>query len=114
MFALAAIVVAGVVPASADGPLNRFTTVPIGSVAHDLDLKDGFAYVATDAGLTVVDLSTMLPVRSLSTTTANMGIKVRGQYAYLAGVTGGFRVVDISDPDAPVPSIFDLERLVLL
>ena len=61
MFALAAIVVAGVVPASADGPLNRLTTVPIGSVAHDLDLKDGFVYVATDAGLTVVDLSTMQP-----------------------------------------------------
>ncbi len=115
MFALAAIVVAGVVPASADGPLNRLTTVPIGSVAHDLDLKDGFMYVATDAGLTVVDLSTMQPRGSLPTTSANMGIKVRGQYAYLAGVTGGFRVVDISDPDAlvlvatrPAPYAYDV------
>ncbi len=61
MFALAAVGVVGVVPASADGPLNRLTTIPIASVAHDLDLKDGFLYVATDAGLTVVDLSTMLP-----------------------------------------------------
>ena len=107
LFALVATLILGALPASADGPLRLVATVPVGSVSHDLDLQDDFMYVATDAGLTVVDISRLpggAPVirGSVQTNTANMGVKVRDRYAYLAGVTGGFRVVDISNPDAPV------------
>jgi hypothetical protein len=104
LFALAALLVLGSVPASADGPLSLVTTVPVGSVTHDVDRQGSFLYVAAEAGLTVLDISSGTPVvrGSLTTSTPNMGVKVRGQYAFLAGMAGGFRVVDISDPDAPV------------
>ena len=92
-------------PATADGPLNLLTTVSsIGSVAHDVDIQGEFMYVATDAGLTIVDISP-LPggnpvVRGSLSAGGAQGVKVRGDYAYLAG--GAFRVVDVSDPDNPV------------
>ena len=104
LFVLAAML-GGAGPASADGPLSLLTTVSIGSVSHDIDLQGNFMYVATERGLVVVDLSTpSAPVvrGSVLTSSLNMGIKVRGQYAYLAGFGGGFKVVNISNPDAPV------------
>ena len=105
--ALVALLLLGTIPAAADGPLSLLTTVPVGSVTHDIDLQGDFMYVATDAGLTVVDVSA-LPggdpvVRgsvSIGGSLGTQGVEVRGQYAYLAG--GAFRVVDISDPDNPV------------
>jgi hypothetical protein len=105
LFALAVVLVLGAAPAFADGPLNLVTTIPVGSVTHDVHQQGDFLYVATEAGFTVVDVSspgTPVVRGSLTTATPNMGVKASGQYAYLAGVAGGLRVVDVSDPDAPV------------
>ena len=105
LLAFVGVLVLGLAPASADGPLSLVATAQVGSVAHDLDLQGNFIYVVTDAGLSVVDVSTPdVPVvrGSVATPSTNMGVKVRGQYAYVASVAGGFRVVDITNPDAPV------------
>ncbi len=103
--AMVGLLAALALPAAAqDGPLTLLTTVPVVGIAHDVDLNYPFMYVATEDGLTVVDISTPSApaVRgSVATPTGNMGVKVRGQYAYMAGVTGGLRVVDVSDPWAP-------------
>ena len=104
LIALLALLSLGAMPASADGPLSLVRTVPIPATVYDIDLQGSFMYVATGDGLTVVDMSGATPVirGSLETTSLNMGVTVRGQYAYLASFGGGFRVVDISNPDAPV------------
>jgi hypothetical protein len=41
----------------ADGPLPRVNTVALGTAAHDIVLDGDFAYVATDVGLTILDIS---------------------------------------------------------
>ena len=95
----------GALPATAAGPLTLTRTIPIPSLTHDIELQGQFMYVATNNGLTVVDMSTPASpfIRgSVTTTSVNMGVRIRGQYAYLASFGGGLRVVDISNPDAPV------------
>jgi len=103
LFAFVTMILLAAVPASADGPLSLLDILPMGSMSHDVDVQDGFLYVASDGGLTVVDVSTPeTPViRGRLAATSNMGIKVRGPYAYLASPSSGLRVVDISNPDAP-------------
>jgi hypothetical protein len=103
VLALVAMVVLTAVPALADGRLSLLTVAPTGSMTHDVDVQDGFLYVAADGGLTVMDISTPAApvIRGRLAATGNMGIKVRGQYAYLASPSAGLRVVDIGDPDAP-------------
>ncbi len=46
-------------PGRADGPLSdpALASVSVGSRAHDIILDGNFAYVATDKGLTILDLS---------------------------------------------------------
>ena len=102
-FAFVAMIVLAAAPASADGPLSLLGITPMGSMTHDVDVQDGLLYVAADGGLTVMDVSTpQAPViRGRLSATGNMGIKVRGQYAYLASPNSGLRVVDVSDPAAP-------------
>jgi len=93
------------VPAAADGPLSLARTIPVPSNPRDLDLQGDYLYVVTDAGLTVVDLRDPAAptIRgTVPTPQANTGIKVRGNYAYIAGNTGGFHIADVSDPDNPV------------
>jgi hypothetical protein len=88
-----------------DGPLSHVTTVPLGAAAHDIALREDLAYVATDTGLTILDLSNPASptVRSsiASNFGRNQGVAVKGQYAYLASRYSRFEVVDVSDPDAP-------------
>jgi len=43
--------------ARAAGPLTHVTTVPLGTKAHDIVLQGDFAYVVTDLGLTIVNVS---------------------------------------------------------
>ena len=105
LFALVVVLILSAAPALADGPLTLVTSTPVPSVAHDVDRQGNFLYVVTDGGFTVVDVSVPdAPVArgSLTTPTMNMGVKVRGQYAYVAGQTAGLRVIDVSNPDAPV------------
>ncbi len=94
---------------------------PVGNVklnakAHGLALRDNLAYVATEKGLTILDISTpnipltisdavgvlqpKLPAFP-STLLKSQAVAVEGDYAYLAG--GYLIVVDISNPALPDP-----------
>jgi len=88
----------------ADGPLSYVTTLPLGAKAHDIALQEDLAYVATDKGLTILDISNPASptIRSsIANLGSNQGVAVKGQYAYLASRYSGLEVVDVSDPDAP-------------
>ncbi|MBZ0168052.1 LVIVD repeat protein [Candidatus Methylomirabilis lanthanidiphila] len=89
--------------ALAAGPLTHVTTVPLGAKAHDVVLQDDFAYVVTDLGLTIVDVSNPAApvVRGSVSTGKTQGVAVKGSYVYVASQTKDLRIIDISDPDAP-------------
>jgi hypothetical protein len=96
--------------ARAAGPLTHVTTVPLGTKAHDIVLQGAFAYVVTDLGLTIVDVSNPASpvVRGSVSNGKTQGVDVKGSYAYMASQTKEvcetahyLRVIDISDPDAP-------------
>jgi hypothetical protein len=93
--------------AHAAGPLTLLTSVVVGSIAHDIALQDtanpAFAYVATDAGLTVLDLANpAAPVpRGFVAARYAQGVEVQGHLAYLATKSRGLQIVDVTHPDAP-------------
>ncbi|MGB4780786.1 MAG: hypothetical protein WBH61_01925, partial [Candidatus Methylomirabilis sp.] len=89
--------------AQAAGPLTHVTTVPLGTKAHDIVLQGDFAYVVTDVGLTIVDVSnpTVPVVRGSVSTGKTQGVAVKGSYVYVASQTKDLRIIDISNPDAP-------------
>lgn len=99
--------------------LVKETTVALGNaIAHDIALAGSLAYVATDAGLTVLDLANpAVPVVrgsiALSTGASN-GVAVLGQYAYVATI-GALQVVNVANPAAPtlaatrkLPKVWDV------
>lgn len=95
-------------PAGADGPLTRVNTVALGTSAHDIVLdRDGkLAYVATDVGLMILDISNpAFPVVKGSAATSgsgkSQGLDVQGGYAYLASQNAGLQVFDVSIPEDP-------------
>lgn len=71
--------------------------------AQGVDIKDGYAYVATYGGLRVMDISTPSNPR-LVTTLKYSGygrdVRISGNYAYIPG-DEGVRIVDISTPASP-------------
>jgi hypothetical protein len=90
----------------ADGPLSVVTNVRLASKAHGVALQDDFAYVATEAGLTILDVAdpaspAIVGVLPASTLWRSQAIAVAGDYAYLAGQSAGLIVVDVSNPAAP-------------
>jgi LVIVD repeat len=90
----------------ADGPLTRVNTVALGTAAHDIVLEGNLAYVATDAGLMILDLANpAFPVvrgsAAISGSGKSIGLHVEGGYAYLACQNAGLQVFDVSNPDAP-------------
>ncbi|MBI4488590.1 MAG: hypothetical protein HY694_05855 [Deltaproteobacteria bacterium] len=89
--------------ARADGPLTFVTSLSLGTNAHDIVLQGDFAYVVTDLGLTIIDISSPESpmVRGSVSTGRTLGLDVKGSYAYVASQRQGLRVIDISDPDAP-------------
>jgi hypothetical protein len=93
-------------PAGAATTLVKETSVVLGSaIAHDIAITGGHAYVATDAGLTVLDLANPgAPVVrgtvALPTGSSN-GVAVLGQYAYVATLSA-LQVVNVANPAAPV------------
>jgi len=102
----------------ADGPLTHHPAADrkLGYRVNDVILDGSFAYVATDRGLTIFDISSPLnPVRRGSVVTANcnvsctrgpvarsQGLAKKGDFVYLAAGTSGMQVVNVANPDAPV------------
>ena len=67
-------------------------------------LVDDRAYVATDEGLAIVDISKPAVPRELgqvAVPAANLGVQVQGRYAFLANRSQGLVVVDVSNTAAP-------------
>ena len=110
--ALFVLVLACAAAAEAAGPLNPLTTVTpsfdLGSRAHDLVLNDAgdLAYVATDLGLTIVDIRDPAAPAELGSVKVGevSGIAVQGSHVYLAGIpsAAGLVVVDVAIPGTPV------------
>ena len=95
--------------ARAAGPLQFLTSLPLGTRAHDLVIReDGprvLAYVGTDLGLTIVDVTTATaPVKLGSANVGGkvLGLAVKDQHAYLASIGPDFKVVSVADPTHPV------------
>jgi hypothetical protein len=92
--------------ARADGPLNFVTNVPLPSKAHGVAVDGNLAYVATEAGMTILDITdpadpVVVGALSPSTARKSQAIAVAGGYAYLAGQSGGLFVVNVANPAAP-------------
>jgi hypothetical protein len=107
LVAVIAIVGAWVGAAQAAGPLTLEGSVSLNTPARDLVLDDAgqIAYVATDQGLAVVDISNRQnPVKlaSLALGGKSYGIARKGSLVFVANVTTGLRVVDVSNPANPL------------
>ena len=88
------------------GNLKLETSLPLGVLAFDIIIDGTLAYVATEKGLTIVDISN--PVRpvvrgaALSVKgNASRGLAKKGSFIYLAAGRAGMQVIDVSNPDAP-------------
>jgi hypothetical protein len=107
-----AVALAGLVGfASPARALTPVTTVPLGTAAHDMKVVGTHAYVATEAGMTILDVSDpAAPVvrGTFATAAPCQGIDVAA-HAYLACESAGVYVVDISNP--AVPSLLGSLRL---
>jgi hypothetical protein len=99
--------IATLTAAEAAGPLTHIGPwFSLGSRAHDLVVQGDLAYVVTDLGLKIVDLSALpaAPVvrGSLALGGKSYGITVKGSYAYIANLSKDLQIVNVSNPDAPV------------
>src|SRR5262245_3518419 len=93
-------------PVRADGPLTLQTTVPLGYRAHDLILEGDLVYVATEKGLTILNIADPLHPQVVSSTPSTrgnrcQGLAKKGSYVYLAAGKAGIQVIDVSDPSEP-------------
>lgn len=106
LLAISLIFVIGVLGSSrADGPLNLVRTVPLGSQARDVVVQGNFAYVGTEAGMSILDISNPASpfVRSsvpIISSGGAEGIDVKGSFVYVASRDGGLNIIDVSNPDA--------------
>jgi hypothetical protein len=79
--------------------------------------KDGFIYVADDrAGLQIFTLPDTIPaydheemyeanpilISDINTSGRTKDVQVLGNYCYLADGSGGLKIIDVTDPYAPV------------
>jgi LVIVD repeat-containing protein len=90
----------------ADGPLTLKVTLPLGTRANDVIVEGNLAYVATDKGMTIVDITNPLApfVRGSVVSPRSdycQGLAKKGSYVYLAAGWGGTLVINVSNPDAP-------------
>ena len=86
--------------------LKLVSSLSLGTRAHHLVLSDdeNTAYVATDLGLTIVDVSNRanpVKVGSVRAGTKALGIALKGTHVYLATSSPDLVVVDASTPSAP-------------
>jgi hypothetical protein len=82
-----------------------FPWTSLGSPARDLIIRDHLAYVTTDRGLTIVDLTNPEAPRKRGELT-NLGIRGLGialawPYAYVANQSRDLQIIDVADADAP-------------
>ncbi len=74
-------------------------------VARGVTIRGTYAFVATDTGLTVVDISNpVLPtiVAEVELAAAGRSVVLQGSTAYVAIGSGGFQLVDVADPRNPI------------
>jgi hypothetical protein len=105
VLALAA-VLGGATAGWADGPLTFRGSVPLGLRAHDIIVDGNIAFVATERGLTILDISN--PVQPVvrgtepsTTRNRSQGLARKGSYLYLAAGRAGVQIIDISNLDDP-------------
>ncbi len=78
--------------------------LPIDDTANNVDIAGDYAYVATNNGLVVIDISQPdgpIQVANYLIGAVVNDVKVRGDYAYLAASNAGLVMVDVSVPAAP-------------
>ncbi len=90
----------------ASDPLNPTMVANLdpGSVA-DVEISGSYAYLATGLGLEVYDISDPVSpsfIGSLDTAGYAKKIVINGNYAYVADLSAGLAVIDISLPSLPV------------
>ncbi len=76
-------------------------TVPIGVAPEDVSVEDTYAYVASQAGLEIVDFSVVgsaAVVRTVDTGDNPAWVTVNGSRAYASGGSASLQIVDISSP----------------
>ena len=102
MAAIAALLLLTASSARADGPLSLLTTIGMPAKAHDVVVAGNLGYVATEKGLTILDLTvpTAPTVRRSLLAGNARGLAVGGSHVYLATTTG-LVVVNVANPDAP-------------
>lgn len=105
-FVVVCLLILAAAPARAAGPLTYERSLNLGSGVHDLKIDGPYAYVATDRGLTVLDVSVpQFPVVLGSVATGgsskSQGIDVAYPYAYLASEYDGVHFVNVTDPRQP-------------
>ena len=93
--------------AEAAGPLTQVGSwMSVGSPTHDLVIKDNLAYVVTDIGLRVFDLSNLpadpAPRGSIALRGRGLGIALNGSHVYVANQSRDLQIVDVSNPDSLV------------
>src|SRR5262245_5058861 len=93
-------------PGRGAGPLTLEGSLPLGIRAYALVLDGNLAYVATEKGLTIVDVSDPLrpAVRGAMPSfkrTRSGGVGKKGAYVYRAAGRAGMQVIDVSNPSAP-------------
>jgi len=89
----------------------NFAPTPVGFIqlpsnARNVDVVDGYAYVAADTtGLIVIDTSNPehpSEVTRIDTPGSAFDVRVNGDYLYLADRSGGLVIYDISSPRVPL------------
>ena len=89
----------------ADGPLTFVTSVPLGFRAHDIILEGDRAYVATEKGLTILNISDpehpvlVGPAIAEASSGGNrsQGLAKKGNYVYLAAGKAGMQIINVSN-----------------
>ena len=93
-------------PATPGGSLTQIAFLAIPGAPHDIDVVDGYAYIAAiSGGLRIVDVrdpTHPVEVGALPWPVRAYGVAIDGNYAYIADFRSGLRVVDIANPAAPV------------
>jgi len=107
LLAALALVASLAVQASADGPLSSPTTFDLPSKTHDVEVVGTLAYVATEAGLSILNVTTpsspsLVGATTPSTANRANAVAVSGSWAYMAGPSAGLIVVNVANPAAPV------------
>ncbi len=99
---------------------NRWNITLVGQwseeACHRVALNGHYAYVSSGNLLMVLDISDVTaPVKmgELSLQDNIYDIKVSGDYAYVANWNEGLRIIDISDPEAPIEAGFLYEPHLL-